>query len=76
MQILNVFPGGGNTWVEFKYVDLGYVGGRRLLGDTRTNHPQQQPVIGLTSSAGRSAVAKMFVAIGPGLIEHLPHEFA
>lgn len=33
-QILNVFAGGGSTWIEFKYVDLGYVGWRRLLGDT------------------------------------------
>jgi hypothetical protein len=33
-QVLNVFVGGGTAWIEFKYVDLGYVGWRRLLGDT------------------------------------------
>ena len=33
-RVLNVFTGGGSTWIEVTYVDLGYVGWRRLLGDT------------------------------------------
>jgi hypothetical protein len=64
-QILNVFAGGESSWLEYRYT-IGYVGWRRLLGDTPddVSHVFQAAVA--AKQAGWSVRVRVTNASGPG----------
>jgi len=71
-EILNVLAGpDGIGWIEFKYVDLWYVGWRRLKADTAVSitnlleiatvakHGRNQVLLRATNSSGPGGLAEV-----------------
>jgi hypothetical protein len=65
-KVLNVFAGGGFAWVEVTYVDLGYVGWRRLLGDTVEDVSRVFDIATEAKGTGFLVALRATNASGPG----------
>ncbi len=63
--ILNVFTGPGAAWVEYKYT-IGYVGWRRLLGDTPNDVDRLLNIGTSAKERGWTVRVRATNASGPG----------
>jgi hypothetical protein len=65
-QILNVFAGGETAWIDFRYVDLGHVGWRRLLGDTVEDVSRVLAIATAAKQSGFLVAIRATNGSGPG----------
>ena len=63
-QILNVFAGGGNAFIEFRYT-IGYVGWRQIVGDSIEDVNR---VLGIATMAKQTSGMVALRATNPGQI--------